>query len=102
MAVTEDDLQAKREKLQALRDRRENAVTKRLENEELVGREIESKQLDAEIQAEEAAAARAERIANRTAIRAGVAPIAETIVAEKKEAATVAKAQAKAADQEGK
>lgn len=102
MAVTEDDLQAKREKLQALRERRENAVVNRVENEALVAREIESKQLDAEIAVEEAAAARAERIATRTAIRAGVAPIAEVIVAEKKEATQVAKAQAKAADQEGK
>lgn len=102
MATTEEDLQAKRDKLRELTERRDGAIFKRTENEAIVGREIESKQLDVAIAQAEAEAARAERSAARTAVRAGVAPVAEALVAEKKDATTVAKAQAKAADQEGK
>lgn len=102
MATTEEDLQAKRDKLRELTERRDGAILKRTENETIVGREIESQQLDVAIKQAEAEAARAERSAARAAVRAGVAPVAEVLAAEKKDATTVAKAQAKAADQEGK
>lgn len=102
MAVTEEDLQAKRDKLRELTERREGAIIQRTENETIVGREIESKQLDVAIAQADAEAQRAERSAKRAAVRAGVAPVAETLAEQKKDAVTVARAQAKAADQEGK
>lgn len=101
MATTEDDLQAKRAHLQALRDRKESAITKRSENEYAVGLEVEAKQLDAAIAVEEAETARAERSAARAAVRAGIAPAVETVTTARKDAVAVAKAQAKAADKEG-
>jgi len=99
MAVTEESVQAKREKLAKLYADKDATEEKRLENERQVELELLDKQLDAEIAAAEAELARQKRIATKTAVREGAAVIADVAVEDAKESTAIAQAQA---DREGK
>lgn len=99
MAVTEESVQAKREKLAKLYTQKAETEEKRREAERLVELELIDKQLDAEIAVQEAALTREKRASSKTAVREGAAVMTEVAVEETKEAAAVAKAQA---DREGK
>lgn len=99
MAVTEESVQAKREKLASLYAKKDDTEEKRRQNEAQMALELEDKQLDAAIAEQEAALARAQRVATKTAVREGVAVLTDAAVQDAKDATAVAKAQA---DREGK
>lgn len=95
MAVSEESVQEKRERLEKLRAEAQQEVFKRQANEVKADLILTDAQLDAQIKEAEAELAREKRLSSLSAVKESTEPIVEAAKDEAKIAAQVVKAEEK-------